>query len=281
MDVCILNQDGAIFLHRTMHTSPEMFLKAMVPYREELVVAVACLFPWYWLADLCAQEQLAFVLGHALSMHAIHGGQAQHEKIDAQQIALRLRGGMLPHAYGSPAEMRATRDLRRRVPLMRQRAALLPPMQHTPSQYTLPESGQKLASTAHRDGVAERCPAPAGPKSIAGDLALLGPDDHLRRAMALSVLKTAQPHDATLLSLLRTVPGIGAMLRVGRLEDLHALARFPRVHDGVSSCRLGTCAKEAAGKQYGPAGTTSGQASLTWAVAAAAVRGLRRETDDS
>jgi len=24
------------------------------------------LFTWYWLADLCAKEKIAFVLGHAL-----------------------------------------------------------------------------------------------------------------------------------------------------------------------------------------------------------------------
>jgi hypothetical protein len=41
---------------------------------------------------------MALVLGHALSMMAIHGGKAKHDKIDAQKIAVRLRGGMLPHA---------------------------------------------------------------------------------------------------------------------------------------------------------------------------------------
>jgi hypothetical protein len=73
------------------------------------------LFTWYWLADLCAQEQMPFGLGHALSMKAIHGGKATHDTIDAQTIAMLLRGGMLPQAYVYPAAMRATRDwLRRR-----------------------------------------------------------------------------------------------------------------------------------------------------------------------
>jgi hypothetical protein len=54
------------------------------------------LFTWYWLADLCAQEQMPFGLGHALSMKAIHGGKATHDTIDAQTIAMLLRGGMLP-----------------------------------------------------------------------------------------------------------------------------------------------------------------------------------------
>ena len=126
MYVCILNQESAIMLHRNMKASPETFLKAIAPYREEMVVAVECIFTWYWLADLCAQEGIPFVLGHALYMKAIHGGKAKNDKIDAHKIAVLLRGGMLPQAYVYPAAMRATRDLlRRRMYLTRKRAELL------------------------------------------------------------------------------------------------------------------------------------------------------------
>jgi hypothetical protein len=47
-------------------------------------------------------------------MNAIHGGKAKHDTIDAQKMAVWLRGGMLPQAYVYPAAMRATRDLLRR-----------------------------------------------------------------------------------------------------------------------------------------------------------------------
>ena len=175
MYVCILSQDGEIVLHRHMPAGPEPFLKAIAPYREDIVVCVACLFTWYWLADLCAREGISFVLGHALSMQAIHGGKAKNDKIDAQKMAVLLRGGMLPQAYVSPAAMRATRDLlRRRMPLMRKRAELLTHVQHTNSQDHLPEMGKKIAYKANRDGVAERFPDPAVQQSIAVDLALSG-----------------------------------------------------------------------------------------------------------
>jgi hypothetical protein len=82
MYVCILSYDGDIVLHRNMKAAPEPFLKAITPYREGLIVAVECIFTWYWLADLCAQEGIPFVLGHALYMKAIHGGKAKNDKID-------------------------------------------------------------------------------------------------------------------------------------------------------------------------------------------------------
>src|SRR5437667_12698571 len=117
------------------------------------------MFPWSWLADLCAAPGSPCVLGHALSRKAMHGGTATNDKIDAQKIAVLLRGGMLPQASVSPAEMRATRDLlRRRLPLTRQRAELLAHIQNTNSQYNLPEIGKKIAYKTNRGGVAARCP---------------------------------------------------------------------------------------------------------------------------
>jgi hypothetical protein len=77
------------------------------------------------------------------------------------------------------------------------------------------------------------------------------------------------------LSWLQTVPGIGTIRRRGRLDEMHDLARFPRLQDFVSSGRLVTCAKEAAGKRYGTAGTKIGNADLQGACADAAVRFLR------
>ena len=197
MYLCIFNRDGEILVHRNMPAGPEPFLKTIAPYREDLVVCVACIFTWYWLADLCAREGMRFVLGHALYMKAIHGGKAKNDKIDAQKIAILLRGGMLPQAYVYPAEMRATRDLlRRRMYLMRKRAELLTHIQQTNSQYNLPEIGKKLAYKANRDGVAERFADPAVQKSSAVALALISHYDRLLNDVELTIVNTAKQHDA-------------------------------------------------------------------------------------
>ena len=174
MYICILHHDGEILVHQNYTANPATFLKVIAPSRDDIGVAVACLFTWYWLADLCARAGIAFVLGHALYMKAIHGGKATNDRSDAQKIAVLLRGGMLPHAYVSPAALRATRALlRRRIPLMRKRAELLTHVQQTHSQYNLPEIGKKIASKANRTGVAERLADPAVPKSVEVDLALI------------------------------------------------------------------------------------------------------------
>jgi hypothetical protein len=93
-----LNQEGESVLHRQMKAAPDTVLRAIAPYREDVVVSVEGSCTGSWLAALGAQEGLPFVLGPALSMPAIHGGQAQHDKLDAHKIAVLRRGGMRPQA---------------------------------------------------------------------------------------------------------------------------------------------------------------------------------------
>jgi transposase len=276
MYLCIVNRDGEILVHRNLPAGPEPFLKAIAPYREDLVVCVECMFTWSWLADLCAREGIPFVLGHALYMKAIHGGKAKNDKIDSHKIAVLLRGGMLPQAYVYPAQMRATRDLlRRRMHLAHKRAELLAHVQNTNSQYNLPAIGKKIAYKANREGVAERFADPAVQKSIEVDLALITYYDELLRDVELTILNTAKHHDANTLYLLQTVPGIGKILSLVWLYEIHDIDRFPRVQDFVSYCRLGKCAKESAGNRLGTSGTKIGNAHLTWAFSEAAVLFLR------
>ena len=110
MHVCVVDADGVTREHVNLPCDAGRFLMLIGPYREQVVVSCECLFAWYWLADLCQAEGISFVLGHALSMKAIHGGKTKSDKIDSEKIARLLRGGMLPQAYVYPKAMRATRD---------------------------------------------------------------------------------------------------------------------------------------------------------------------------
>jgi len=87
MYLCILNHEGKIVLHRDIKAEPDIFIKIIAPYREDIVVAVECIFTWYWIADLCLEENIPFVLGHALYMKAIHGGKAKSLTILAHKLA--------------------------------------------------------------------------------------------------------------------------------------------------------------------------------------------------
>jgi transposase len=112
-------------------------------------------------------------------------------------------------------------------------------------------------------------------KSIEVDLALIPSDDALLRDVERPIVTTAKPHDAQTLSLRQTVPGLGKILSLVLLYEMHDIARFPRVQDFASSGRLVKCARESAGKRSGTSGAKIGNAPLTWAFSAAAVLCLR------
>lgn len=276
MYVCILDQAGEILVHQNLPAEPAAFLKVIAAYRDDIAVAVECIFTWYWLADLCQREGIPFVLGHALYMKAIHGGKAKNDKIDSRKIAGLLRSGMIPQAYVYPAQMRATRDLlRRRTYLVRRRADLLSHIQNTNSQCNLPEFGRKIANQIHRVGVAEQFANPCVRKSIELDLELIDLLDKQIWGLESYLLRTANRHDPNALHLLRTVHGIGKVLSLVILYEIHDIRRFPRVQDFVSYARLVKCAKESAGKRHGTSGRKIGNVHLKWAFSEAAVLFLR------
>jgi transposase len=238
MYVCILDTQGQVRVHKNLRATPEAFLEVVAPYREGLVVAVECIFTWYWVADLCAREGIAFVLGHALFMKAIHGGKAKNDRIDALKIATLLRGGMLPQAYAYPAGMRATRDLlRRRLHLVRKRGQLLAHIQMTSHQYKLLPLGKRIAYPANREGVVEHFEERAVRQSIAVDLALLERYNEILRDLELEVVRQARQHDPQAFALLRSVPGIGKVLALPILYEVHDVARFDRVQEFASYAR--------------------------------------------
>ena len=149
-----------------------MLLDALAPFREDLVIGVECMFSWYWVADLCDQEKIPFVLGHALYMGEIHGSKSKNGRI---------------------------------------------------------------------------------------------------RDLELFLVQRAKQHDATVFHRLRTVPGIGKILAMTILYEIHDIARFPRVQDFASYARLVKGAKESAGKRKGTSGAKMGNVHLKWAFSEVAV----------
>jgi transposase len=99
--------------------------------------------------------------------------------------------------------------------------------------------------------------------------------DALLKDLALSLLKTAKQHEAPTLYLLQTVPGIGQMLRLGLLYEIHALERCSRVPDFTSSARLGKCRQASGGTRRGRSGQKIGNAHREGAFSEAATLLLR------
>ncbi len=80
MYVCVLNAQGETLLHRNMPAESQHLDRALSRFDGDLVVAVECIFTWYWIADFCEDRGIAFVLGHALYMKAIRDAGASRRR---------------------------------------------------------------------------------------------------------------------------------------------------------------------------------------------------------
>jgi len=277
MYVCILNQDGDILIHQNMNNDPELFLKLIKPFRSDIVVCAECVFCWYWLADLCHDNSIPFVLGHALYMKSIHGGKAKNDRIDSLKIARLLRSSMIPQAYVYPKMMRATRDLlRRRSHFVQTRANILAHIQLTNYQYNLPVFEKKINSKNNRINLATHFPDTSVQKSMEASAAVIDQLNHAIRKIKLFVEEKVDYHDLHSYRLLRSVPGIGPILALTILYEIERIERFPRVQEFLSYSRLVKCSKESAGKRYGSSGSKIGNVHLKWAFSEAAVLFLKK-----
>jgi transposase len=280
MYLCILDRDGNKRLHRNMPAKPREFLSAIKDFRNDLVVGAECMFTWYWLADVCLEEKIKFILGHALYMKAIHGGKKKDDKLDSEKIARLMRGGTFPLSYVYPREMRATRDLvRRRMFLVRRRSELLAHVQLINQQYNHDPFEKMLQYASNRD-VLDRFEQQSVRLSVEADLKTVGHYDQLLKQLETDLLRQAKLHDPRACRLLQTIPGVGKILSLVLLYEIHTIDRFPSIGDFLSYARLVTPKQTSDGKVTGHGGGKIGNVHLKWAFSEA-VLGMLRYRDDA
>ena len=75
------------------------------------------------------------------------------------------------------------------------------------------------------------------------------------------------------------MPGIGKVLALTILYEIHDIHRFERVQDFLSYSRLVKCDHSSAGKKLGTGGAKIGNVHLKWAFSEAAALFLRNNTE--
>jgi transposase len=273
----VLDARGKTVFEQDLPAEPQAFLEALEPFRPDLVVGAECMFSWYWLADLCEDHSIPFVLGHALAMKMIHGAKTKTDRIDAAKLASLLRGGLFPIGYVYPRAKRQTRDLlRRRSFFVRQRAQLIAHIVNTNTQFNLPPLSKKLTYAANRTAdLIERFTDPSTQLAVTADLALIDSYDTRIAELERYLIAHAKVDDPVTFGLLRTTPGIGPILGLTLLYEIDDIARFPEAGNFLSYSRLVRCVHESAGKKKGSGPKKIGNAHLKWAFSEAACLMIR------
>src|SRR4029453_15363136 len=115
--IAVLTDEGEITQHRLANEVEglERFFTQLPP---KTPVAIEASGTWWWLGDLLERLGHQPVLSHPKQTKAIAAARLKNDRVDAQRLALLLRGDLLPTVWIPPAELRKARELlRHRVQL--------------------------------------------------------------------------------------------------------------------------------------------------------------------
>jgi transposase len=278
MYVCVITKSGNVVFHHELPTDFPRLLKHLEPYLSSIAVCAESTFNWYWLADGCAKHNIPFFLGHALYMKLIHGGKTKNDRIDAKVMTDLLRTGFFPPAYPYPERMRATRDLlRRRSHFTAQHAESLRHIKTLLYQqgYTdLPAVHNFNASRIRDTFSAYKLPADAA-YSLESDLCMIEYLDTITGKLEWRIEKNAHGHDNHALALLKSVKGLGTILSLTMLYEIHTVKRFPTAQKFSSYARVVRVERSSHGKKLGSKNSKIGNPYLRWAFGQLAISAQR------
>jgi transposase len=278
MYVCVMNKDGVVKFHHEIPTDFSRLLQHLKPYLSSIAVCAESTFNWYWLADDCAKHKIPFFLGHALYMKLLHGGKTKNDRVDAKVMAELLRMGYFPPAYAYPEKMRATRDLlRRRGHFTQQHAEAMRHIKTLLYQqgYTdLPSFNHDKAEKIREALAVYKLPVDVA-YSLEADLAMIQHLDTVTKKLEWHIEKNASGHDNLALALLKSVKGLGPILSLTLLYEIHTIKRFPTVQKFSSYARVVKVERSSHGKKLGSKNSKIGNPYLRWAFGQLAISAQR------
>ncbi len=257
----------------------ETILRVLEPHREALAgVAVESTFNWYWLVDGLMDAGHRVHLTNTWAVKQYEGLKYTDDRHDARWLAHLLALGILPEGYIYPKEERSARDLmRRRAFLVRKRTSFILAMRGAFECRT----GMRVNSNDLKKWKAEDVKVYVkDPVDAFGITCLLEPM-HALSAQIKKIEKAAlsrgrlRPEFAPL----ETVWGVGKILALTIMYEVGDVARFRKVGNFTSYCRLVNTARLSAGKRKGSGNRKNGNPYLSWAYSEAAHHAVRHHPE--
>src|SRR5215831_17277669 len=165
--IAVLTEDGEFVQQRLTNEAGglEKFFAQLPP---QTPIAIEASGTWWWLVDLLEHLGHRPVLSHPKQTKAIAAARLKNDRVDAERLALLLRGDLLPTVWIPPAALREARELvRHRIQLVWVRGVIRNRLQAMSgeSDHRLPfrlaiASFTALSSSARSTGLAKKAKAP-------------------------------------------------------------------------------------------------------------------------
>jgi transposase len=254
--IAVLTEHGELRRHRLIN-DVERVRRFFAELPPKTPVAIEASGTWWWLVDLLESLGHHPVLSHPKQTKAIASARLKNDRVDAERLALLLRGDLRPTVWIPPAALREARELiRHRVQLAWVRGEIRNRVVALCARRNLqPTAGQSWFTTRGAPEL-ERLPLAQIPHRVREDavalLRLL--DAHIRQ---LEVEITQRWGSDRRVQRLCTIPGIGPFMAIVLVLELGHIHRFahakqvasyvgltPRIRASADRIRTGHISKE-------------------------------------
>jgi transposase len=273
--IAVLTADGEIAQQRLPNeaTRLEKFFAQLPPHTP---VAIEASGTWWWLVDLLERLGHRPILSNPKQTKAIAAARLKNDRVDAERLALLLRGDLLPTVWIPSTALREARELvRHRIQLVWLRSVIRNRLQAMLARRNLQPMSGKSWLTRRGQRELQELPLPEVPSRIREDCAALLPtlDSQIRRLDTELVTRWGRDPRVQRLT---TIPGIGpfiAIVLVLELGDIHRFASAKRV---ASYIGLTPRVRGSAGRVRAGHITKEGNRLLRWVLVLAATQAVRR-----
>ena len=200
--IAVLAGDGEIAQQRVPNDAARL-AKFFAELPPQTPVAIEASGTWWWLVDLLEELGHQPVLSNPKQTKAIAAARLKNDRVDAERLALLLRGDLLPTVWIPPAALREARELvRHRIQLVWLRGVIRNRLQAMLARRNLqPTSGkswltQRAARAARVAAAALDGGAESDPRGLCGTAAHLGRPDPVAGYRAHHALGAGSPRAA-------------------------------------------------------------------------------------
>jgi transposase len=273
--VVVTDEQDRVLVSKRLPNQLEAIIALLAPHRDELSgVVVESTYNWYWLVDGLQAAGFVVHLANTTAMVRYEGLKHSDDESDAIQLARLLRLNILPVGHIMEKAARATRDLaRKRMQLVQDRSRHVVAIENIMNR----ETGARLTAN-----VVKRLTAQAVDEmpfhedvrlAIQANSAIVRSLNAEIERIETRLHARVSPRPET--ALLKTAPGIGAILANVILLETGPIRRFAEVGNYASYCRCVDSKRVSNGKKKGEGNTKNGNKYLAWAYVEAAHFALR------
>jgi transposase len=276
--VCVVNQERAVVLTRTLHCSqPEKlvaFFKGLG--RFQAVVEATASYEWLW--QLLEPYAERLVLAHPKKLRIIAESTRKNDRLDARVLAEFLALDMIPEAFRPTPRQRQHRVLVRQRSLLRKRiTGVKNKIRHLVSNY----NGDR-PDLFEAEGQAYLAQLPITPADrFVVEQLLASWRHHEEQLQAVdqalkAFAKKAPAREKEARAVLESIPGVGVVTVDVVVAELGEVRRFRSAKRVTAYAGLAPGERESAGKRKQLSISKEGSPLLRWALVEAAWRLVRQ-----